>query len=211
MSTPTPYDFVVVILSHGDRGFPHADALRASNPGLDIAEHVCEAEGDDAWRNCHRTIREWWKDRSWGVPARRVLFLEWDVLVNVDLRSIFPANRNLPGLEGAALRTRNRDARWWPVFQEVERLPVVMRPHAVGIAPLSVVMLSREALDGICGDQYAPVFALDVFCELCLPTMVKHLGFDVVGNRLLADVTCGPSYDPGSRRGVFHPVKGGVL
>lgn len=212
MSTPNkPFDFEVVWMSSGGHGFPHADALWASNPDLAATRKVSPDTGEEGWRNCDRNIRDWWKAHGAGVQARRVLFLEWDVLVTVDLRTIFPARRVIPGLEGAALRIPTRDARSWPVFEEVAGLPERMRPHAVGIAPLSVVMLSREALDAISGEEFDEAFSRNVFSELRLPTAVRVAGHEVDGNPRLVNVTCGPSFHPGEVPGIYHPVKGGGL
>lgn len=203
------YDFEVVWMSSGGHGFPHADALWASNPDLAAMRHTAPDTGEDGWRNCDRNIRAWWQAHRNTVTVDRVLFLEWDVLVTQDLREVFPARRVVPGLEGAALRTPVRDGRSWGVFEEVPRLPEAMRPHAVGIAPLSVVMLSRDALDAVCDPQWDDLFAADVFSELRLPTLVRFLGYPVQANARLLQVTCGPSFHPGNTPGIYHPVKTG--
>ncbi|RYD38759.1 MAG: hypothetical protein EOP87_00905 [Verrucomicrobiaceae bacterium] len=209
-TTPNkPYDFEVVWLSSGGYGFPHADALWASNPDLAATQQTCPHTGEDGWRNCDRNIRAWWKAHRNTVEVDRVLFLEWDVLVTQDLRVAFPARRRMPGMEGASLRTPVRAGRWWQCFGEIPRLPEEMQPYAVGIAPLAVAMMSRDALDVICGEAYDDVFSRDIVSELRLPSVVRYAGFEVEGNSRLVNVTCGPSTQPGDRPGIHHPVKTG--
>lgn len=205
------YDFEVVWMTSGDHGVPHAEAIDLSNPNLskwvhDSGDHSL---GSDGWRNCDRSIREFWKGAREHVHAKRVLFLEWDALVTIDLRTIFPAGAlRYPGIEGVGVKSLVRDGRSWGPMKEANRLPAEMRLAACGIAPLAVLMISSEALGAIIDPKFDPLFEADIFCELRLPSLLKWLGFAISDNPALSNVKPGPILYP-TEPGIFHAVKGG--
>lgn len=206
-----PYDFEVVWLTSGGRGTPHAAALQAANP--DVISHVwSEPEtGVEGWRNCDRNVREFWLACGDQVQADRVLFLEYDVFVNVDLRTLIPPEKRRVGLVGARLMTPVRDGRTFPPFGEVERLPREMRGLAIGIVPFAVALLTRAALDALAQPQHDALFKADIFCELRFPTMVRVSGFAVEGCPLWPAVTTTPRRTAPTAPGLYHPVKFPVL
>lgn len=204
-----PYDFEAVIMTSGSRGTPHMGALMASNPGLVIHVHTGAETGEDGWRNYDRNIRAWWLENLRFARRPRVLFLEWDVLVTLDLRTLFPLGSKRRGMEGAGLRTPVRDARSFGPFKEIDRLPREMQPFAIGIVPLAVAMLSREALDAVAEPEWDELFAADIFSEMRLPTVVRVSGFPVVGSARMPMVTTGPVTVPDGAVGIFHAVKKG--
>ncbi len=190
------------------RGTPHLGMLKAWNPTLDVVVVETPEEGTDGWRNYDRQIRQWWIDNGPTHVGTRVLFLEWDVLVQRDLREVFPVAAAVAGIEGAAVKMPVRDRRSWPVFNELDKMPPGMRDNARGIAPLSVVMISADALDAIVSELYDAAFEADIFCELRLPTAILHAGFVVAVNAGLAQVGCTRIARPSPDMvGVFHPVK----
>lgn len=207
MSEP---DFHCVIMTSGDRGTPHLAALQASNPALTIGSLVAPETGEDGWRNCDRNIRTWWRENGAAVTTRRVLFLEYDVLVNCDLTEAFPPTDHPPGIEGVSVQQQVRDGRSWLPFRELDRLPESMRSKACGLAPLAVVMLSRNALEDLCDPRLDEVFAADIFSELRLGSVVRHLGYLAAANPRLAQVDCKPIANPGNAPGIWHAVKGGA-
>lgn len=205
----TTYPFEVVIMTTQATGTPHAAALQAANPGLEV--HACysrqganEAERSDLWRNCDRNIRSYWRDHRHLVAADQVLYLEYDVFCDVDLRAFISPLRAGTGLQAARILSGLTDVRkFWP-FGDIPKLPRSMQAFACASAPLAVLLISRAALDAILAPAYDAVFASDIFCETRLPTVIRHAGFSVTG-MCLPDVDATPKTP--THPGIWHPVK----
>ncbi len=204
--------FDVIILTTAAVGTPHLETLRAANPDLTIHVHAAP-DADDAagritaWRNCDRNLREWWKTQRDSVTSDAVLALEWDVFCNVDLMTIVPPLGNGYGLMGPNIKSPVRDGRSWAPFAELNRLPGGLASVALGVAPAAVMQLSRKALDAVADEQWDEVFALDIFCELRLPTIVRACGFSVEECLHWRWVGTQPMRVPSGGSGIFHPVK----
>ena len=191
-------------------GLPHDAALRATNPGLTVHASIV-AQGETqaayvaAWRNCDRNIREWWRRSRESVAAGSVLFCEYDVLCNVDLRAMIRPLDPGVGIAGAKVMSRIRDRRsFWP-FREIDRLPSAMHAKAIAIAPLAVLLISRAALDAILCETFDETFGGDIFCEMRLPTVIRNAGFDVAEMEL-PNVGVTP-LSVTDKPGIYHPVK----
>ena len=203
--------FEVCILTTVAAGTPHAEALVRANPEVVLHIHrspkASGAAHQESWRNADRPIRDWWIKRREKVAADFVLFLEWDVYANIDLRTVFTEEMTSAGLVAPCLKSAVTDRRAWQQFDGISRLPDAIRPHACGVEPLAVILLSRAALDAISSPEWDDVFALDLYGDLRLPTLVRHSGFDVVASTRMPDVgTRRMTPRPGDR-GVFHSVK----
>lgn len=197
-----------VIMTTERFGTPHLDALRASNPGMPL--HVnegrhgtTEAERQTLWRNCDRSIRDWWRSNRDRVQAPAVAFLEWDVLCNAPLAKIMPP---FTGLVGRIVAPVEEDPNWvW--FCEIERLPSALRSFATSLRPLGALIASRPLLDAIVSPEFDDLFNADIFCELRLPTLARFLGFRVAHAPAFRRVECFPIPHPGPAPGIWHAVK----
>lgn len=205
------YPYEVVIMTSSQHRQPHAKALRNANPGLAI--HVSEPVAGvndsayvSAWRNCDRNIRSWWAANRLNVKTPSVIFMEYDVLCNVCLADhIGPLKRGV-GAAGAAVMTAVAHSRsFWP-FREIPRLPLRLRGHAIAIAPLAFMQIARTALDEILHPEYDDAFDADIFCELRLPTIIEHCGYQI-GALELPNVGVRVLHPAPDDRGIFHPVK----
>ena len=208
----TPYFFETVWMTTQATGTPHASRLQEANEGLVV--RVCESAqgvGDERqmmWRNCDRNIREWWRAHRELVMADAVLCLEWDVLVDVDLRKVIPPLATGGGISAASIITPVTAIRsYWP-FEDVFRLPRVMQGLACATAPLAVLLISRAALDAILATEYDAIFNADIFCELRLPTIIRYAGFGVAAMDL-PNVHCTPCRP--TFADIWHPVITPVL
>ena len=202
------YPFEAVWMTTQASGTPHAEALQAANPGL--RTHACfspQGEGEELiqrWRNCDRNIRAWWDENRGLVESDQVVFFEYDVFCNVDLRDRLPVLGGPFGLAGPRIVSGLTEARnFWP-FEDAPRLPRAMQALVCATAPLAVALLTRAALDAICSAEYDAIFAEDIFCEVRLPTVVRNAGFKVVAMDL-PQVDCRPK--PPTFPGIWHPVK----
>ena len=202
------HPFAVVWMTTRASGTPHAAAMLKANPELTVhTQYSAQGEGDERrklWRNCDRNIREWWREHRDSVTEIAVLFLEYDVFCDVDLRGAMPPLAPRCGLAAASLVTpvQHRHS-YWP-FEDLCNLPRTMQGLACAAAPLAVLLISREALDAILSPEYDEVFAADIFCELRLPTVIRHAGYGVACMDL-PHVGCSPVVP--SSPGVWHPVK----
>ena len=208
-----PSDLQVVWMTTPATGTPHARALQDANPDITAAVHL-GTEGDTTaarntrWRNCDANIREWWRANHKTCQASRVLFLEWDVYVNTHLDAIVPEPAPRVGLVGARLALPVRDARSWPPFSEVGRLPSRLRQYAIGIVPLGVALVSRQALDVVADSANDDAYAADVFCELRFATIIRSAGFVIAGCPLWSHAGIVPFTPPmPTPPGIWHPVK----
>ena len=189
-------------------GTPHAAALHASNPGLRIhVRESCQHIGEDrnvAWRNCDRNIREWWRESQGQVTADAVLFLEYDVYCDVDLRTIIPPLPLGVGIAGATILSGLADIRrFWP-FAEIPRLPRCTQALACATAPLAVLLIHRMALAAILHPLHDALFSADIFCETRLPTAIRFEGFGVAAMDL---PQVGVKPETPTFPGIWHPVK----
>ena len=207
------YPFEAVWMTTQEHGTPHAQALQAANPNLAI--HVSAppmAAPDDylhAWRNCDRNIRSWWRVNRDATMKDAVLFLEYDVYCNADLRGIIPPLADGVGIAGPSVVNCVESRRsFWP-FLYIPRLPRDMQGMAIAAAPLAVLLISRAALDAALRPEYDAVFADDIFCEVRLPTIIRHAGFQVAALPI-TNVVCVPQTPPAGAIGIWHPVKHAV-
>lgn len=207
------YDFECVILTTAAMGTPHLETLQAANPGLMIHVHTAPDPVDArarlvAWRNCDRNVRNWWRANRETVANGRVLFLEWDVFVNVDLWAIVP---HLDGLFCARLKMPVKD-RSWMGFRELNLIPREIRGYAVGCEPSAVLMASRDVLDLIADEEWDDVFDADILSELRLGTVVRFTGYPVAGWKAWeATANMTPVRVPDGFQGILHPVKREVI
>lgn len=199
--TLLPYDFDVVWMTCGTRGTPHAATLKQFNPSVICHVNVSTETGLDGWRNCDRNIRDWWTENSGKTSASGILFLEWDVHVNCDLRTIFPKVHF--GIEGPHMRKGH----FSPLAREFDKLPAEMQSSVILMAPTAVLLLSRAALDDVTDPKYDELFASDILSEIRLATVVSTAGFTCVENTGLKQVKCFKKPFFGTGPGVFHPVK----
>lgn len=207
-----PYFFDVLIMAAQSSGTPHATALQAANPGLEIRVHYYPEPEDQearlaAWRNGDRNIRQWWAANRDAVASRYLLVLEWDCYVSGDLTELIPPPEPGTGLLAARVFSPVADARSFRPFCEVGRLPKTMAGR--GLQPLGCVLFSRAALDAICDPRYDEVFAADIFSELRLPSVVSDAGFSL-GSMPLPHCGVTPVTPPAGASGIWHPVKNPV-
>lgn len=199
----------VVILGTQSSGMPHAAALQAANPEVDIRLVMAPEDVGEArkvlWRNCDRNIRDWWIQSRDTTDAERVLFLEWDVFCNVPLRDVMPWTP--ADMVGAWMATAVRDGRTWPGFREAARLPRSIQHHAVGIWPSAVLLFSRACLDAIADPQWADVYERDILSEIRTATIARACGFTVGSCDQWSQVTVHPRPLPAGASGIYHPIK----
>ena len=210
--TMKPYTYEAVLMTTQATGTPHAAHLQAANEGL--VAHVRESVqgvGDERlnlWRNCDRNIREWWRANRAEVQTDSVLFLEWDVFCDVDLRKVIPPLATGCGIAAASIVTPVTAMRsYWP-FEDLFRLPREMQGLACATAPLAVLLISRVALDAVLATEYDAIFDTDIFCELRLPTIIRYSGFGVAAMDL-PNVHCTPCQP--TFADIWHPVKTAIL
>ena len=186
----------ILVTTHSDKGTPHMEELRLSNPSARV--HVVNtdegAPSRHEWRNNDARVRAWWHANRSAVHGTRVAWLDWDALVTAPLPDIHPA-----GLTGREIK--GEGWRWWGERQFLPEYP----QHWIGVVPLGVTFWNAAALDALADPRYDEAYARDVFCELRTPTICRHAGFpveivDLPGVRWHA-VT------PGEEAGIYHAVK----
>lgn len=202
-----------VFLSVYGNGFPHLEHFIGSNPNRTFDLWECPPEDTvdkkyTAWRNCDRNIRNYYKEIGQYSEHTDFLFLEWDVLVNVDLFEKFdktPVN----GVEGKYILPykTNKDWHW---FQEIDRFPSKFEGCFVGVVPLGVIRMSKNLLNEIIKPEYDSLYDKDIFCELRTPTLANYLGYSILGNDSLEMVHWKPvDYDGGMD--IYHSIKESLI
>lgn len=199
---------IAVWSTSGTLGLPHLGTFLEMNPEVPI--HVIHSKvetqtsgGLVAWRNRDRMIRKWWLESGNLLQFDRVLFLEWDVLFRDSLHEILPVG------DFICCDVKAPDISDWEWFGETDALPEQMRRDAWGASPFAVISLSRRCLQSMMEHPLAErLFEADIFCELRLPTLAKHCGFELIESRVsMPDCQFFPM-TPSPGRGVWHSVKG---
>lgn len=205
-ATPPPEGTIAIFSTAAHYGLPHLDRFLAANPGVPV-HVVCGSPLQDeakveAWRNCDRSIRDWWLQQGRHLDFRHAVFLEWDVLFEVPLTTVFPDDEDFCGKD-----LKKPGMEWW-WLQEIRALPEPLQRHATGIAPLAVLRISRRCLEAMFSHPLAEdLYRRDIFCELRLPTLAAACGYEPVEcPGTLAKVDSGPT-PVGPRPGVWHAVK----
>lgn len=194
-----------VIMTTPRFGTPHLANIQRDNPVVHVhygKDGETPEARVDAWRNCDRSIRDWWRVNRGRMQANHFAFVEWDVVVNLDLRRCIVPHAGLVG--PVAEYPPLTPWCWW---REIPRLPWNLQPFASSIRPLGALVASRQCLDAIASPQWDEVFEMDIFCELRLPTVAKACGVRLAASSHLANVRHFPIPHPGDAPGVWHQVK----
>lgn len=157
-----------------------------------------------AWRNCDRILREWWLHQGRFISFNHVVFLEYDVLFNANISSIFPNGDFI--VKDVKYPKRNAGWMW---FSEIPKLPLELQKFARGIAPFGAVLFSSQCLSAIMNHPLADnLFKEDIFCELRIATLCVAAGYKPRGNsENLKFVDCDTLEPTIFKMGVYHPVK----
>jgi hypothetical protein len=202
--------FQLCILTTAAAGTPHLDTIQAANPDLQIHVHTAadpetEDERMDAWRNCDRNIREWWKANGEAITAEWMLFFEWDVFANVDLAATMRSIRK--GSVGCAKLLTPVLHPGWLGWKEIDRLPREIQGFAIGMEPSAVLALRRDALEEIAHPDYDEIFAQDIISELRLGTVARSAEYQPVQVRGWQEVGTLPRQLDPEFSGIIHPIK----
>ncbi len=184
--------FLVIPIVRGNLGVK--DAIDVQTP---------ETQDFRGWRHPDIHIYNWFKRRE--ISAERYVCLEWDVFASQPLKEFYGARWDAPVVGMNLHKVESSDWMW---FREAPELPPELRPFAMGIEPLSLVLLRHEVLEAICSRPIPP----DIFCELRLGTLVRAAGFAAVDfPEARETVRFGPMRNiidaAPATPGVFHPVK----
>lgn len=207
-------NFEIVVRTTESFGTPHLEALIKANPGVPVSvirqPDLKGASQLEAWRNCDREIRDWWREWRGSAGWQHILFLEGDVYANCDLGELLTGAWCEADLVAAKCRYQVTHRLSWDGFREIQRLPDAMLERVMAIEPLAVVLMSRKGLDLIAEERFDEVFSADIFCELRLPTVVRFAGGEVGFCPRLKTVGVTPLHPPFGEVGIWHPVKSEV-
>lgn len=199
MTDPLPGSgWTVLMTSYNGVGWPHLDALRASNPGADIRIALDDGPGDRGfrWRNNDLFVREWWRAHGSRTGTERIALLEHDVLVTCALPDI-----GVSGIAGAQVKRPGDEWYWWPDMWKLGGT----RRYVTGVVPMGVTFFSRAALDLIAGSGWDHLYDRDIFCEMRVPSIIRACGLPVIQVDL-PNVGTNP-IRAGAGPGIYHPVK----
>ncbi len=194
--------FELVWMCHGLPP-PHSEMFRLHNP--EVTQHVHHAEvTPDAWKNCDRNIRDWWRANHLDVRTAHICFVECDVMINC--RVTLPPG-GIAGMAGCNARLPAVDPGWywWAASAPVLELRGYHTLRAM--SPLSVLVAHRLALDVISAPEHDEIFADDCFCEARLPTVASSLGIDVITMPGLDNVRYDVVQVDLRTPSIWHPVK----
>jgi len=193
--------YTVLWLTHVGRGTPHRDAFTLHNPHITQHVYTCHLESrQEGWRNGDRGILEFLK--SYKNDTDYLLVLEWDVLIN---KRYDPD----PHIVGLGCRWPQFGSERWDWFREVPTLPSLLRYAACGAVPLGVLLLSKALCSALQqeNDLITLAYHRDIFSELRLATVCRHLGLPPERMNGLEDVRFNNIERDTSRPSVYHPVK----
>lgn len=182
----------------GEPKLPHLAEFKRWNPNVEVHTAIGPVSEDRSeWRNCDRTLRDFWKENHNKVKGSVIAVIEWDVLVTCELPEL-PEGSEVASKTVATLITN----RGWHWFREIPRLGQGITP--VGVVPFAFILLRREVLDFLVSSQWDHLYDKDIFSELrfgsiaasqfsCSAIDLPHVSW----NRT--------TFDGGS--GIYHPVK----
>jgi hypothetical protein len=173
-------------------------------PGADNVQAFCDPEVVPYLRapmGGDYLLMQWFKHRQ-TVMAKRYVLVEWDCLVQDDVREYFG-----PFQESVLAASYFEDFKGWPWAYQAAWMPAYLQASLAGIAPLNGTSWSRDALEAIVALPYPVNGAIS---ELRAGTVLRHLGVPV--RALGHDYRGHNDWYPVRTRpfgpGIWHTVKG---
>jgi len=159
-----------IIYSDFQHQYLHLKHLEKSNPDAQIllADISNDLPTIMVWRNNDRYIREWLRNNYHKILHNNIAFVEWDVLITINLPNI-----NVCGFIGKHLQRPGINE--WVWFNEIDRLGKY-KTHAMGAAPFAIQFMDKEAVNTWMSNEYDDIYAKDIFCELRVPTIMNYAG-----------------------------------
>lgn len=193
----------IVFLTVEGYGVPHLDWFLKTNRNLEYDIYVSNLSDNrtDAWRNCDRNVRDYYKSVGRFCKDDVFLFLEWDVLVNCDLKQKF--DFGFKGICGRNIVDLGQD---WPHFVDLDKLPKELREKAIGIVPFGIIQMGRNFLELMCSPAFDYLYNDDIFCELRTPSLANFIGCEIRSNPSLDRCEWFPiQFDGGEN--IYHSMK----
>lgn len=191
----------VIIMTHGEKGYPHMDFLLQSNPSAQVHVAHSPETGElkhELWKNSDRFLIDWWRDHRNEVEGDVIAIMEWDTLVTIPLPT-------MP--EGVDLTARMCGARFTfrglPVVNEGYKEWLFSPP--AGLLSFGFFLCRRWVLDAVAKPDWDYTRELSIQNETRFPSIALAEGAKL-GRINLPFVTCKrpmPVFEPG----IYHPCK----
>ena len=191
-----------IIMTHGDRGTPHLNALKQSNP--DSAIHIAHSpetgeSKTELWKNSDRFMVDWWRANGDDVQGDVVAVMEYDALVMIPMPEI-PAGVDLAARFCAPIRTRRGE----PIFVRDKYEWCGPSPAALMLS-FGFFLCRRWVLNAVSDPKWDFARALSIQNEVRFPSIAMAEGAKL-GRLNLPNVSCRES-PPYTGPSIYHSVK----
>ena len=202
-----------IIYHHYQKESTHLDKIIHSNPKSQIIDIHTEHnyDKDIAWSNNDRILRENLKKQIDNIIHEKVLLVEWDVLINMEVPDI-----KFDGLVAQNIFRKGDNIKWY-WWKELEKLPEYYKPFICGASLWSLIGITKECLVEILNSKYDDLYNMDIFCEIRTSTILRSLGFNMtkfpteLSRFILRNESSAlESMENIKYYGIFHPVKNSV-
>lgn len=179
-----------LMITHGDKGYPHMAVFMAANP--DVVAHVAVSpetgeSKHELWKNSDRFLTEWWRANRDQVEGDVVAIMEWDTYVSIPL-PLLPDDLDL-----ASRICQPR---------ELADMPF---PKTAGLLSFGFFLCRRWVLDAVAKPEWDAARAMSIQNETRFPSIALSEGAKL-GRIQLPFVYCKKQI-PVTIPGIYHPCK----
>jgi len=173
-------------------------SFRRWNPGASIIT-IKRAVSSQEWYDTDIGLYHLYKEVK--LNCERFLYVDWDTYCMLPVEEFY---KNVWDEELSGVKVMRKGDNWvW--FNHMECLPESLKTEAIGMVPLSGMMLTKRTLQVLSETYFKN--PLRVFCELRLPIMAQSCGIKITefkeGQRSIR-------YEPWNYtpiRSIVHPAK----
>jgi len=184
-----------IIMTHGDKGYPHMDSLVQSNPSLHVHVAHSPETGEpkhELWKNSDRFLIDWWRANRDQVTGDVIAVMEWDTFVSIPLPEL-PEEMDAAAQMGGVRFRRSIDPQDWGT-----------RPLA-GLMSFGFFLCRRWVMDSVADPKWDQVRLLSIQNETRFPS-IAFLEGARLGRIRLPFVRCKKPI-PVTVPGIYHPCK----
>ena len=176
--------FTTVILKHGTAECIHLDTFLRYNDDTDIyiiedvRSNLLDIDQYLCWKSADTILRNWWIDNNIKIKHDNILFLEYDVLINMKIKEQMFSNgvRSTFGYYYLQQKENNEsfliDPNWHWNF-EISKIPLKLK-SSTATSQFSASFFSRKSLDYVARPGWNSFYKMDILSDIRTTTILNY-------------------------------------